>query len=89
MVSIEITELPDISRQEATSANYKNYKDEGGILDPNSYWMLENFSQSESRRISVGAFEASRIQANSMASYAKIELTDKETDSTFFLELFR
>lgn len=75
---------PEVALQTITTT-YEDYVGRGGILDPESFGHLESFEGLEGNRINASSLKAFISQANSMTSFAKVELTSGERDMYVFL----
>ena len=78
MVTVELSKASVISSQEISLTNYQTYRSEGGILNSESYGMLESFTGLKNRSLRVSTFNIPRSQGISMATFAKIELVEEE-----------
>jgi hypothetical protein len=70
-------EPPKESELELT---YEDYVGNGGMLDPESFRMLETFESLDTSNINPQSLKDSRDQVNSVASFVKVELTPRERD---------
>ncbi len=73
---IELLREPGVDLKPAPTSAYEDYKSGGGMLDLESYRMLENFRDLRNCYVDKGSLIASIFQVETMAP--GVELTDRE-----------
>jgi hypothetical protein len=85
MSIVELDQELRLSIPKVTLTSYEEYIDRGGVLDFESYRKLESCDILNIEYSSPESIEKSRAQAHSMATFADIQLTDREVNMYILL----